>query len=169
MKKTLIIMFLAVLSGLTFGQNDPVGDLMKKYSGKEGFTTINFSGDMLRMMSKMQEEKSDTVFESKITSLHILTTEKGENKPVVNFMDEVYDKLDKSVYKEMVTIKEAGQDVVILANEKDDRIFEVLIIVGGKDDNVLIQIKGNMLLEEMAELSGDFEFNGFEHLKELEK
>jgi hypothetical protein len=42
-------------------------------------------------------------------------------------------------------------------------------MVTGKDDNVLIQAKGDMLLSEMADMGGKCQINGFEQLKMLEK
>jgi hypothetical protein len=53
--------------------------------------------------------------------------------------------------------------------ESNNRVSEILIIVGGADDNALIQVKGDMLLSEMAEMAGHFDMKGFEHLKKLEK
>jgi hypothetical protein len=86
-----------------------------------------------------------------------------------DFKAEVYDKLDKQVYKEMMTVKESDQNVVVLLKEKGGKISEFLLLVTGKNDNVLIQAKGDMLLSEMADLGGKCNIKGLEQLKMLEK
>ena len=171
MKRGLIILAMACFAGALFAQKDPVSAAFEKYDGKEGFTVVTLSGDMLNMFTKAAEEKHDTTFQSKITSLRILVREKDKSNVAVmpDFKTEVYDKLDKQIYKEMVTVKQSDQNVVILVKENGGRISELLLMVTGKDDNVLIQAKGDMLLKEMADLGGKCQMQGFEQLKMLEK
>ena len=170
MKKILIGMAMITLAAMASAQKDPVSLVFEKYAGQEGFTTISVSGDMLNMMSRMEEERRDTTFLSHLKEMRILACEKGDGQVQhINFRAEVYDKLDKSVYKEMVAIKQHEEDVLILVKETKGVITEMLIIVGGKDDNVLIQAKGDILLREMAEFADNFQMKGFEHLKALEK
>ena len=171
MKKGMIILAMVCFAGAVFAQNDPVSAEFEKYNGKEGFTVVMLSGDMLNMFARAAEEKHDTVFRSKITSLRILVREKenDEGTAAPDFKSEVYDKLDRKVYKEMMTVKQSDQNVVILVKENGGRINELLLMVSGKDDNVLIQATGDMLLSEMAELGGNCQIKGFDQMKMLEK
>ena len=170
MKKLLIGMAMLVIAAVTSAQKDPVSMVFEKYAGLEGYTTISITGDMLNMMARMQEERSDTTFVSKLKEIRILVSEKGDHHTQpIDFRTEVYDKLNKTEFKEMVTIKQHDEDVLILVKENNGIINEMLIIVGGKEDNVLIQAKGDILLREMAEMADDFPMKGFEHLKKLEK
>jgi hypothetical protein len=171
MKKVMIILAMACFAGTVFAQKDPVSAAFEKYDGKEGFTVVTLTGDMLNMFTKAAEEKHDTTFKSKITSLRILVREKEKAgaSPVPDFKTEVYDKLDKQAYKEMMTVKQSDQNVVILVKENGGRISELLLMVTGQDDNVLIQAKGDMLLSEMADLGGKCQINGMDQLKKLEK
>jgi hypothetical protein len=171
MKKVMIILAMACFAGTVFAQKDPISAAFDKYDGKEGFTLVTLSGDMLNMFTRAAQEKHDTSFQSKITSLRILVREKEKNdgSALPDFRSEVYDKLDKQVYKEMMTVKESDQNVVVLVKENGGRISELLLMVTGKDDNVLIQAKGDMLLSEMADLGGKCPMRGFEQLKMLEK
>ena len=67
-------------------------------------------------------DKHDTTFQSKITSLRILVREKDKDveSPAPDFKTEVFDKLDKQAYKEMMTVKQSDQHVVILVKENGD-------------------------------------------------
>ncbi len=171
MKKGMIILAMACFAGAIFAQNDPVAAAFEKYDGKDGFTVVTLSGDMLNMFAKAVEEKQDTAFQSKITSLRILVCEKDKNggSAIPDFKTEVYDKLNRQAYKEMMTVKKSDQNVVILVKENGGRIGELLLMVTGKEDNVLIQAKGDMLLSEMADLGGKCQIKGFEQMKMLEK
>ncbi|MBN1790547.1 MAG: DUF4252 domain-containing protein, partial [Bacteroidales bacterium] len=147
-----------------------VSALFEKYNGVAGFTTVNITGDMLKLIAQAEAERRDTTFTSTLSEIRILAIEKSSDKPSgINLRSELYDKLDKSVYKEMVSVKKEGEDVVILMKEHQGRIAEILILAGGNDENALIQVKGNMLLSEMADMAGKYHMKGFEHLKKLEK
>ena len=89
------------------------------------------------------------LFSQKSRHFRILVREKekSDGSAVPDFKTEVYDKLDKQAYKEMMTVKQSDQNVVILVKENGGRISELLLMVTGKDDNVLIQAKGDMLLK----------------------
>jgi hypothetical protein len=169
MKKTIVVMTFLLVSVSAFCQNDLISNIFNKYSGKEGFTTVSITGDMLKLMTQAEQERRDTVFNSKLTEVKILALEKNscDQVPAIDLRTEVYDKLDKSVYKEMINVKQSNEDVVIMMKETNGHISEILIIAGGKSDNALIQVKGDLLLSEMAELAGKYPMQGFEHFRKL--
>lgn len=171
MKKFLFVSVLVSMTLIAAAQKDPVGSVFDQYSGKEGFTTVNMTGDMLNMITRMEEERKDTAIQSKLTSVRILVREKGceNNAAVPDLKAEVYDKLDRNAYKEMMSVKESDKDVLILVKEDGGRISEFLLIVSGKGESVLIQAKGDILMREMADLAGKYQMKGFEQLKHLEK
>ena len=82
---------------------------------------------------------------------------------IENLYDELKKSLDFNKYKELVVVKEKDQDVWIIARENNDRIAELLVIVGG-DENVLVWIEGNFTFEDLSELS---EIDGLEQLELL--
>jgi hypothetical protein len=157
--------------GMAYGQKDVVSAVFDKYAGAEGFTTVNISGDMLKLMAQAEQERRDTVISSKLTGVRILALEKGCEKPLatIDLRTEVYDKLDKSVYKEMMTVKQKDEDVLILVKENAGRIAELLLLVTGQDDHVMIQVTGDILLSEMADMAGKYPMKGFDQLMKLEK
>ena len=158
------------LMGMVFAQKDLVSAVFDKYAGVEGFTIVNVTGDMLKLITQAEAELRDTTFTSTLSEVRILALEKDCDKPVaINLRAELYDKLDKSVYKEMLSVKQEGEDIVILVKELNGRIAELLIIAGGQNENALIQVKGDMLLSEMAGMAGKYQMKGFEQLKKLEK
>jgi hypothetical protein len=160
----------SVYSTVVVAQQDPVNTLFEKYAGKEGFTTVHLTGDLLKLAAKIDQEDQDMKFLSKITEIKVLAQECMEGQPSdLNFYDEIWPGIDKSAYKELLVVKEKDKDVKMVARENGDIISEFLIIVSGLNENVLVQIKGNLNLKEMDQLSDSFDFKGFDQLKKLEE
>ena len=162
MKKVMIILAMACFAVAISAQTDPVSAAFEKYNGKDGFMVVTLSGDMLNMFTKAAQEKHESTIQSKITSMRILVREEkhdGSSSPA-DFKTEVYDKLDRKLYKEMMTVKESDENVVIMVKENAGNISELLLMVSGKNDNVLMQAKGDMLLREIADLGGKFHLKG---------
>lgn len=156
------------LSG--FSQNDIINRFFEKYAGSEGITTVNITGDMLKLMAQAEMERRDTVIKSTLSEIRILAAEDESDIPAgFNLKTEIIDKLDKSVYKEMIRVNQTDEDVLVLIRESNGRIQELLVVVGGDDENALIQIKGDMLLSELADLAGRYQMKGFEHLKKMNR
>ena len=59
---------------------------------------------------------------------------------------------------------EKDQDVKFLINENNGKIVELLLIAGGKDENALISIQGNIDLKTISKLSKSMQIDGLKHL-----
>jgi len=170
MKTFALLIAFAGLSGLISAQTDPVSAAFEKYANREGITTVQVSGDMLNMMARASEKMHDTLFQSSLSDMRVLVEENDcDGERMMNPYEEVYLKLDKKAYKEMITVKEENEQVVILMKENDGKISEMLVLVSGKDENVILQIKGNMLMSEMMQMAGNFNMKGFDHLHHYKK
>jgi len=155
---------------MAFGQKSAVDKVFDKYSGKEGYTTVYISSFMFNLLNNLDvddpeynEFKKAT---SGITSIKILTQEGGGSTP---FGKELLEMLPRSEYKEMMVVKEEGEDVLFLAREEGGKITEFLLIVSGGGEDALIAIQGNIDLESIASLAEGLDMPGLENLEELEK
>jgi hypothetical protein len=147
-------------------QNPAVDKLFDKYQGREGFTTVLVNKDIFKLISdsdNAEHEMNKTL--EKISGIKILSQEDKEITGELNFYDELKKDLDFNQYEELVTVKEKDQDVRIIARANNDRISELLVIVGG-EDNVLVWIEGNFTFEDLSELS---DIDGLEQLDLLER
>jgi len=164
MKKITLLAGALLIPFFIMGQNPAVDQLFNKYQGKEGFTTVFINKDVFKMISdddNVEHEMNKTL--EKISGIKILAQEDKEITGELNFYDELKKSLDFNKYKELVVVKEKDQDVWIIARENNDRIAELLVIVGG-DENVLVWIEGNFTFEDLSELS---EIDGLEQLELL--
>lgn len=170
MKKVILALFVLSLTNVLIGQSDPVNDLFDKYAGKDGFTTVYISKDLLQLAAKLDPEDEDLEAISKINQIKILAQEWATDETKgVNFYDEIFSKLDKSVFKELMVVMEKDAQVNMLVREDDGVISEFLLVVGNEGENVLISIRGIIDLDELDEISDKFDFKCADKLKLAEE
>jgi len=170
MKKVIFVLIICGLTHLLYGQTDPVNEVFNKYAGAQGFTTVNISSDMLKMVAKMDPQDKDMQFISKLDEIKILTQETiTAGYEDLNLYEEVYNKLDKSLYKELMVVREKDKHVNMLVREDNGIISEFLLIVSGNDENVLISIKGEIELSKLDELSGSIDLKHHDKLEAASK
>jgi len=153
-------------------QETPANNFFESHSGKEGFTSIYITKYMFDLFAKVSNDKEQEEFaeiSSKLNTIKILTNESDseQNKPI-NFTVELLNSLPKEVYKELMVIKDGGEKIQFLINEKNNKIKEFLMIVTGEDENVLIILDGDINLKEISKLSTTMNVKGFEHLKNVQ-
>ena len=170
--KVIINAFILIMISLSaFAQKDPVDKLFEKYSGKDGFTTVLISSKMFSIFSDM-ETGDDEINKmiSNIESIKILATEdESLIDPDINFYKEIMDELSLDEYEELMVVKEKDQDVKFLVKEKEDVIVELLLVIGGKENNALISIRGIIDLKSISRLSKSMNIEGLEKLEEIDK
>ncbi len=150
----------------------PADKLFEKYAGKDGFTTVYISKYMFSMFQDVEVDDPDAKEVKELTKslsgINILTVEEeNENTRGVNFYEEIIDELPVDEYQELMVIKEKDQNVQFLIREKEGRVSELLLIVGGPEDNVLMSIQGNIDLENIANLSRMIHIEGMENLEKM--
>lgn len=170
MKRLLISGLLVFFTLTMFGQQSAVDKVFDKYSGKEGYTTVYISSFMFNLMNNLQiddpeynEFKKAT---SGISSIRILTQEGDKSVP---FGKELLDMLPRSEYKEMMVVKDEGEEVQFLARQEGDKITEFLLIVSGGGEDALIAIQGDIDLESLSSIASGLDMPGLENLEDLEE
>lgn len=166
MKKVILVLFVLSVVQLLSGQDDPVSALFEKYAGKEGFTTVNITGDLLKIAAQCAPDDEDLKKVSKLSHIRVLVQEEATDElEGLNFYDEVIGKLDKSLYKELMVVVEKDEQVNMLMREENGVVKEFLIVVGNEDENVLVSIMGDIKLDELDELSESMNFKCSDKLK----
>jgi len=150
MKKLLLFTALTLAFNVLSAQKS-IDSLFDKYAGKDGFTTVTINGSLCKLAAGLSDDDEDNQMPANITEIRILTQE-DDNLNVDNFYDMVIRDIDLKSYDEFMRVKESDQDLRILVRTEGNKFREFLLIAGGKD-NALIQIKGNLTLEEAKKLS----------------
>ncbi len=154
MKK--FILFAALITTVTIvhGQKS-IDALFDRYAEKEGFTTVTINGNILKLAGIYRND--DDSFPADITEIRILAQDNDYVK-VENFYDHVIKGLNLNDYEEFMRVKESDQDLRMLVRAEGNKFKEFLLVAAG-EDNVLIQIKGNITFGEARKLSQNIKKN----------
>jgi hypothetical protein len=156
MKRLLLFAALTIAVNIVSGQKS-IDALFDKYSGKDGFTAVIINGNLLKLAKCLDDDDNDDAIPANITVIRILAQE-DDNLKVENFYDLVIKDIDLDNYDEFMRVKESDQDLRMLVRSEGNKFKEFLLIAGG-EDNALIQIKGNMTLEEAKKFSDNAKKN----------
>ncbi len=171
MKKLSLFFLVSVFPLFVFSQHQSVNKLFEKYAGKDGFTTVYISKNLFKMVGEMNLDDPDVDgLVDKLETIKILASDcEFINENGLNFYEEIMDELPIEEYDELLVVKEKDQDIKFLSKEKNGIITELLLIVGGKDNNALISITGNIDLKHISKLASSMNGTGMEHLEKLEE
>lgn len=152
MKRMVVFIALSALASLIYGQKS-IDELFDKYSGKDGYVTLTFNGDILKLLNLDEKCRDKGSKSLNITEIRILAPE-NETVQTDNFYDMVIRKLKLRDYEEFMSVNKSDQDMKMLVRTEGNSIREFLLVSGG-DDNVLIQVKGKMTFDEAERLSSE--------------
>ncbi len=177
MKKHIILIVLAFLPIVTFGQ-----DIFDKYEDSDQVTFVAMQPKMFQMLGKMSVSSDDPEaadffkLVNSITSFKVITT---ENSKISKDIDGwVTTRLKSSAYEELMRVKDGGSNVKFYVKEgKDaDHVKELLMFVTGLQDadididgrkieTVLLSLTGDINLQEIAKLTDKMDLPGGKQLK----
>ena len=173
-QKIKITVLMAVLLPVMAFAQSPADALFDKYSQKDGFTSVYITQAMFSLFADMDTEGDEEGFidlVKNLTCIKIISVEDtiGELNKTVNFYDEIMKNFPKQKYEELMIVKKDNQDIKFLIRKDGKIINELLMIVGGSEENALISIQGNIDLKTISKLSKAMKIDGMENLQEMEK
>jgi hypothetical protein len=171
------IAFLTTLLMLTMGSlaQSAMDKVFDKYSEQDGFTTVYISKYMFDMFrNKDADPKTEDDFArvmSKLNSIRILTTDDDPATPApVDLYQEIMKILPSNVYKEIMVVKDKDSNVRFYAREVNNKVAELLLVVGGKDGkgSALISIQGDDIdMKNISKLGSAMHVEGMENLEKM--
>jgi len=156
--KKLILSLLIISTGLTlFAQPAGFDRLYYQYKGEEGVVALRIPGFVMKLAGSIADlDREEKALLKSMRSVTVLTIEETDLYPDVNFTEEINLSNLKSGYKILMEVHEGDEDVIIAAREKNGKLRDLIVVVGG-DDNVLVHVRGRMdsnLLENLADVAG---------------
>jgi hypothetical protein len=175
MKNTIktLAFFLFLLGSIALqAQNSAVNTLFKQYAEDDKFTAVYISEHMFSLLGEIQvegeEDQAIMDLLSGMKELHVLTTEEGDGMKIY---EEASKKINTASYKNLMTVKDGDENVRIFIKEsgKKNVIDELLLLVGSKEEFVLVNLIGSIDLDKISKLSGSLDIKGLDQLKQLEE
>lgn len=149
-------------------QADAIERFFKDYQEDDNFTVVYVSPKMFQMVSKVSdgsEDKEPSAIVKDLKGLRILTSKVNPDK----IYKEANKRLNIKEYEELVTVREKDSNVRFVTKELNGVINELLLLVGGKDEFVMMSFVGNIDLNKIAKLAKKLDIDGAEHLDKVNK
>lgn len=163
---SLAIALLFTLAG--YAQTDAIERFFKDYQDDENFTIVYVSPKMFQMVSKVtdgSEDKELSEIVKDLKGLRILTSKVNPEKVYAD----ANKRLNIKEYEELVTVRDKGSNVRFVTKETNGIINELLLLVGGKTEFVMMSFVGNIDLNKIAKLAKKLDIDGAEHLEKVKK
>jgi len=164
MKKIILAAVLSAFSITLFAQPEgtvsstkSINSLYYEYKGEEGVVALRIPGFVMKLAGSFADlDGPERALLKSLKSVTVLTIEENHLYPDVNFTEEVDVYNMRGGYKLLLEVHDGDEDVLIAAREKNGKIRDLIVVVGG-NDNVLVHVKGRMesnLLENLSEIAG---------------
>jgi hypothetical protein len=157
MKRILITLILIIPLMVIAQESSPIDKLFNKYANKDGFTTVNISGKLLGLASKLDDSKSkEAAMLDKINGIRILSVENKDLNKDLNFYKELEADgfFRNNNYEVLMEVTEKNEVVRFYGrNAEKGKLSELLLVIGGKD-NTLISIRGLIDPNDIAKITG---------------
>jgi hypothetical protein len=166
MKNIIIVLLLAFILPLTSSAQRSVNRFIDKYYDKENVTTVELSGFVLKMAAKFVDDDEGKQILASISRLQVLAMD-GKNHVTKKDLNALKAKVKKDKFEELMTIKTKGTSVDFFIKEENGVIKNILLLVSGKEEFVMLNLRGKLKFDDIQKL--DFDVDGAEHFKKIPK
>ena len=174
MKKSFITLLVSLflIPALSLAQESPTDALFKKYSGQEGYTTVHISKELFGMLAQIDDKGDPKTKEMKealgqLEFIRILMLEDCDDEAELNNFKNELKEFELNDFKELMVVKEKGEQVKFLARKNGEMVEELLLIVDDGNEAGFISIYGLIDINTISKLSHSMGIKGMENLEQL--
>ena len=177
MKKLILkslMLALVIFPVMLSAQSSSIDKLFEKYSGQDGFTSINISKSMFAFFAKLEGVEDDDFNRMQevidnLDGLKILSCDSKNSKRLEEFRSALNSMLKNNKFEELMVMKENGNEVKFMTRNVGKNIVELLLISSEEEDVAVISFFGIIDLQAISRLSKTVKINGMEKLQGLDK
>ena len=171
MKKIIAIACIMMASMASFAQNDAINTFFTKYQNDDSFSLVNISGKMFSMMANIegttQEDKDMIAAISKIKGLKVLKKDGGRNSR--ELYTEAISTIPTKEFEELMSIRQKDNDIKFFTKEAGGKISELVMVMGGNEDFLVMSVFGDIDLKEISKMSKSVNIDGLNNLQNIHK
>jgi hypothetical protein len=163
-----VVLILVALSGYT--QNSVINKLFDQYYDDENFTKVTVSSKMFDLFTEIEpgspDEEAVLRAISKLEGLKILAADSISNSR--KMYNDVVKQIFSSGYEELMEVKDADEDMKFMIMDKNGKITELIMVIGGNKKFVVMSLYGEIDLKSISKLSKSLNIEGMENLEHLD-
>jgi hypothetical protein len=169
MKKSMLVMVMVVMVAVANAQSTVISKFFSKYDGDESFSQVTISGKMFSMMANLDgdtpEAKSLISAISKIKGLKIL--KKSEARNSRELYKEAMAMIPTGEFEELMTVRDKDKDMKFFTKEAGGKISELVMVMGGNDEFLVMSLFGEIDLKEMGKIGKSVNIDGLQNLDKI--
>ena len=169
--KKLMVGVMMMMSVMVNAQNDVIAKFFNKYDGDESFSKVVISGKMFSMMANIdgntENEKAMISAISKIKGLKILKKDDARNSR--ELYKEALAMVPAGQFEELMTVRDKDKDMKFFTKESGGKISELVMVMGGNDQFMVMSLFGEIDLKEMGKIGKAVNIDGLHNLDKMNK
>lgn len=169
-KTTGLTAAMVLLAVGAFAQGDAITKFFNKYATDESFTQVTVSGKMFSLFTNMeaetQEDKEVLDAISKLKGLRILA--KDDTRDARALYKEAFSLIPAADYEELMSVRDDNKDMKFMIRENDGKISELLMIMGGADEFMVLSVFGDIDLKQISRIGKKMNVSGLEKLENMD-
>lgn len=164
-----IIVLITITAGGAYAQ-DAISKFFEKYGGDNSFTQVNLSSKMFSLFTQMEadspEDKEVLEAISKLKGLKILAKDNAQDARAL--YNEAFNMIPKN-YEELMTVRDKDKDMKFMIMEKNGKISELLMVMGGSSEFMVLSLFGEIDLKQISRIGKSMNVKGLENLEGMDK
>jgi hypothetical protein len=168
MKKIVAVVLLVVAVSGAQAQ-DAISKFFSKYQNDESFTQVNVSSKMFSLFTNMeaetQEDKEVLDAISKLKGLRILMKENTSDAK--SLYKEAFALVPVKEFEELMSVRDKDKDLKFYIKENAGKISELVMIMGGVDDFMVLSLFGEIDLKQVSRIGKKMNVHGLENLQKI--
>jgi len=170
-KKLILTLGMVVATLALSAQGELISRYLDQYAEDESLVKVSINSRMFSLFTEMEggteEEKEFLDAVSKLKGLKVLASDsmsKGQSRALFTKASK---DVDGAGYEELMTVKDAEEDVKFSIKEKGGTIEELIMVVGGNKNFVFLSLYGEIDLKTVSKLASTVRVDGLKSLEKL--
>lgn len=163
MKKWIIILVMGSIPMLSWSQNG-INQFFQKYKNAHEAEHFRLGGLILDLAVGFTDDEDAKSILKKIKRIRLLSMDKGNPVEKTDYKN-LIKSINDAKFSPLIKIKDGKDDVNIYVQERNNYISEILILLNGEDEFLLLNLSGKLKFEDLNDL--DLDIKGSEHLDSL--
>lgn len=168
MKKIMAFAALMIVMNGAFAQ-DAISKFFSKYHNDDSFTQVTVSGKMFSLFTNMEadtpEDKEVLEAISKLKGLRILGKENTSDAR--SLYKEAFALIPMKEFEELMSVHDKDKDIKFYIKESGGKISELLMVMGGTDDFMVMSLFGEIDLKQVSRIGKKMDVKGLENLEKM--
>jgi len=178
MKKIFSCYLLIFIAGNLMAQNDAINNYFERYVNHEQFTSVYVSPKLIEIVSEIDLKALDdgelgdneaAMIEEVLDQLKGLMLLRTEENSLI-YYKEIFKEFssNNTGYDLLLSVNDKGNQVKMWTQTMENRIQELVLLVGGEEEMIMLSLTGNIDLKKISRLAGNIDVDGIDYLEHLD-